>query len=213
MTRTALLAAAVLLTGCTSLTNSAARTLSGKFTKTPRPHAGELAEVLTLWQPGEGRTADGLPSRGFAGQILFFKPGSADPTAVDADIVVYVFDDAGDDTEQREPLHRFHFSSEALQKYLRPSEVGVGYQLFLPYTREGDHHAVCSLRVVAQPRSGSRIMSPAADVTLHGRRETEVLRPADWTRESIEPADRMTPRQKLNVYSIPLPTKRPEARR
>ena len=196
--------------GCTT----AIKSVTAKFDKPPEPHGGELSEVMALWQPGEGRGADGLPTRGFAGQIFFFRPGNAEPVPVDADIVIYVFDNVGSPEEQKEPVHRFHFSSEAFQTHLGPSSVGTCYQLFLPYTRPGDHHAVCSLRVIAQPRNGSRTASQSADVTLEGRRadRTPPLQPVDWSDRTqhleVRPTDsKMTGQNasdRLNVFSIPL---------
>ena len=50
-------------------------------------------EVICLWEPAEGLGLDDMPTRGFAGQLLFFGGKNAEPLRVDGEVKVYVFDD------------------------------------------------------------------------------------------------------------------------
>ena len=165
----AALAVAIAMTsGCTSLLSLGA----ARFARTqPSP---EAAEILAVWQPGEGRDTNGLPARGFAGRLFFFAPTSPSPVPVDGDVTVFLFDDQGTPDEQSRPIYRFHFDSAAWQTYRTESDVGTAYQLFLPYTREGDHHAICTLRVQFKSAGGRNTLSDAADVVLTGQRAEDV---------------------------------------
>lgn len=124
-----------------------------------------ITDVVALWQPGEGTTPDGLPCRGFAGQVMFFEAGSDSPVAVDGSVRIYVFDDHGDDASK--PLHVFNFDPGAWGKYRCQTKLGTSYQVFVPYTREGSHRASCSVRVRFE-NDKSRLLSDAAGVVLDG---------------------------------------------
>lgn len=135
-----------------------------------------VVEVLCLWQAAEGTGLDGLPCRGFAGQILFFANGIATPARVEGDVRIYVFDDQGPLEEQEKPIHEFNFDSGAFQAFLTETNVGGAYQLFVPYTRKGSHRATCSLRVRLTPKTGSPVYSKIASVILPG---TVTRKPAE----------------------------------
>jgi hypothetical protein len=133
--RTLLLAAALLpLAGCAELS---------LFAWTNRPDYIEpdqrhpVTELLCLWEQGEGQGLDGLPARGFAGQIFFFTRGRTEPAKVTGDVTVYVFDDHGTVEDQRHPFHQFNFEAAAWNSFLVDAKLGPAYQLFLPYTRKG----------------------------------------------------------------------------
>lgn len=127
-----------------------------------------VVEVLCVWQPAEGRGLDNLPSRGFGGQVLFFSAGRKEPVKVEGDIRIYVFDDAGVDGDASKPIHQFDFPAAAWNTFLRPSNLGASYQIFIPYTRKGVHSANCSLRVQITPPGGLPVYSRFATVNLMG---------------------------------------------
>jgi hypothetical protein len=52
-----------------------------------------VSEIICLWQPAEGQDMDGLPCRGFAGQLLFFAVGNEAPAEVGGEVMIYIFDD------------------------------------------------------------------------------------------------------------------------
>lgn len=141
-----------------------------------------VIEVICLWQAAEGQGLDGMPTRGFAGQILFFAQGYTEPCLVDGDVTIYVFDDHGDSTEQAKPLRVFQFESEVWQQYARETSLGAGHQIFLPYTRPGAHHAECALKVRFTPKQGSPQFSRMAHVVLSGVKSKNQLTRIDAPR-------------------------------
>ncbi|HET6328692.1 MAG TPA: hypothetical protein VFG04_28670 [Planctomycetaceae bacterium] len=141
----ALLAALLMLSapGCASLT-----LLNLKSEKVPTADAEHPAiEILAIWQAAEGPGPQGIPVRGFAGQIYFFSQDRAQPVAVDGTARIYVFDDHGTVEEQVRPLRQFDFDRASWTAHLQTSKLGPTYGVFIPYPRNDYHQAVCSLRV------------------------------------------------------------------
>jgi hypothetical protein len=127
-----------------------------------------VMEVICLWEQAEGTGLDGLPCRGFAGQLLFFAQGRTPPVRIDGNVRIYVFDDQGTPEEQEYPIHQFDFDAKAFQAFLTNTNIGAAYQLFIPYTRKGGHRATCSLRVRLTPEHGAPVYSKMARVELAG---------------------------------------------
>lgn len=135
-----------------------------------------VIEVVCLWEPAEGNDLNGLPTRGFAGQVLFFTPGSPQSAKVDGDIRIYVFDDVGNTEERSRPIRQFDFDAGSWNALMRDSDLGASYQLFVPYTRPGQFQANCSVRVRFTPKEGgSPIYSKIAPVALPGRPRPDVV--------------------------------------
>lgn len=170
----ALVCLALLASGCVELTAlSFARRLKTLEAGPKTP----VVEVLCLWEPAEGLGLDGLPTRGFAGQILFFTSGHPQPLKVHGDVRIYVFDDHGSPEEQARPIHQFDFAPEAWNAFLRETNVGTTYQVFIPYTRKTTFQSNCSLRVRYTPAGGgSAVYSKMATVMLPGRSRSKVSR-------------------------------------
>lgn len=106
-----------------------------------------VRQIECLWSPGEGHDPDGVPCKGFSGQILFFVGRSPTPVQVDGLIRVYLFDDQGTIEEQMKPLRQFDFSPGSWNVHLCESAYGPSYSVFVPYVRRGVSNARCSLRV------------------------------------------------------------------
>lgn len=155
---------AVLASGCHQF--DLFRRESAKLPEATAEHP--VVEALCLWEAADGTGLDGLPCRGFAGQILFFAAGHAAPVRANGHIRIYVFDDQGDYEEQQRPIHQFDFDGAAFQKFLADTNVGAAYQIFVPYTRKGNHRATCSLRVRLTPEHGSPVYSKMASIILPG---------------------------------------------
>ncbi len=135
----------------------------------PRATARNPASrIVAIWQPADGRNLNGLPGRGFAGQILFFPAKGEAPIAVDGDVRIYVFDDQGSPEEQMKPMHQFDFAGGSWEAQLVEGSLGPAYQVFIPYTRKGTHRAKCSLRIRLQPEVGTALYSEVIDVVLPG---------------------------------------------
>jgi hypothetical protein len=167
---------AVCCGGCTSLGLSALSFGKPRFAEASP--SNPVSEIVCLWEPGEGRGLDNLPSRGFAGQLLFFTPGNPQPAKVNGDIRIYVFDDVGTIEEQAKPIYQFDSVDGAWNSYLSEANIGASYQIFIPYTRKGAYAANCSLRVRYTPAEGGPpVYSRIATVALPGRRREETAEP------------------------------------
>jgi len=152
-----------------------------------------VVEIMCLWEPGEGSGLDNLPSRGFAGQVLLFARGNSSPVIGDGDVTVYVFDDQGTDTEQAKPIHQFEFKQGTWSQYLSETNIGSAYQIFLPYTKRGAHHAECAIRVKYTPAAGGpSVYSRMATIVLPGRKPSQEQN-GSGERSAIEPPGRQLP--------------------
>ena len=127
-----------------------------------------VTEVMCLWEPAEGTGLDGLPTRGFAGQILFFTAGQPSPAKVEGDVRIFVFDDEGVNGDKAQPIHQFDFPGAAWNAFMTSSNFGTTYQLFVPYTRPGAHHAECEIRIRYTPAGGNPVFSRPCTITLAG---------------------------------------------
>lgn len=159
-----LLALVPFLAGCTSLDLNLT-----DFSRTV-DQTTSVGELVCLWEAAEGVGLDGLPTRGFAGQILFFVKGQPQPVRVNADVRIYVFDNQGTSEEQSRPLHEFNFPSDVWNTYLTQTNLGAAYQLFIPYTRKGGNFAKCELRVRLTAPDRLPVYSKMAAITLPGRK-------------------------------------------
>ncbi len=131
-------------------------------------------QVLCLWQPSTGRDPDGLPCRGFAGQIIFLSGVNTTPLAVDGDVRIYVFDDQGT-LEERSVPRLWDFDSGAWNMHLTNSSLGAAYSVFIPYTRPGSQQTSCTLRLRLTPKQGQPIFSETASVILPGRKVVDSI--------------------------------------
>ena len=150
--------------------------------------------IVALWEPSEGIGLDKLPTRGFAGQILFFIRGSSSPVAVKGKVRIYVYDDQGPAESRLQPIHQFDFPSESWAAHLITGMLGPSYHVFIPYTRKHPYRAQCSLRVRLTPEEGPVIYSELVHVTLPGptreRRPTAALElESGEAHGSAQPAD------------------------
>lgn len=149
-----------------------------------------VKEVICLWQAAEGTNADGRPTRGFAGQLLFFAAREDETVRIDGDIRVYVFDDQGTAEEQAKPIHQFDFDSHAFEAFLTETNLGAAYQFFIPYTREGSQKATCSLRVKYTSADGRNVYSKIAQVILPGTGNEKPINMVTITNKKQDSSDR-----------------------
>jgi hypothetical protein len=165
----------VLASGCaqTSLFKGAAKIEAA----TPKEPAVKL---LCIWEPARGRGPNGMPTRGMAGQLMFFTRSNPSPVAVDGDVRIYLFDNAGTREEQAKPIHQFDFTPETWQAHLRDGNLGPSYHLFVPYVRGGFQQVECSLQVRFTPKEGPVVYSEMTSVVLPGNTES-----AEDTPESL----------------------------
>lgn len=154
--------------------------LPGMRKKMPEAKPNDpVVEIIGLWQPARGKGLDGMPTRGFAGQIMFFTRGQKSPVKVDGDVRVYVYDDLGTREEQAKPIRQFDFVDGTWNGYLYDVNMGPSYYVFIPYTRDGSLQANCSLRVRLKLKSGHTVYSDVANVALSGSPREEVAAALD----------------------------------
>jgi hypothetical protein len=127
-----------------------------------------VVKIVCIWEAAEGQGLDGMPTRGFAGQILFFTHSQPSPVRVDGDIRVSVYDGQTHLAEDAQPVHNFDFMGDAWTIHLVDSALGPSYNLFVPYTTNHSWLANCSLRVRLTPKIGPAVYSELVHVTLPG---------------------------------------------
>jgi hypothetical protein len=130
----------------------------------------EVSSIQCVWQSGEGVGLDNMPTRGFAGQVLFFIRGEPEPVPVNGDVRIYVFDDQGTVEEQAKPIHEFNFPAAVWSSYRQETNLGSAYHVFIPYTRKGGMAASCTLRVRMTAVGRPPVYSQLATISLPGRR-------------------------------------------
>lgn len=150
-----------LLSGCATLS------LPWDKDKFPKASAqNPVVQIVCLWEQAEGRDPDGVPCRGFAGQILFLSNRHATPVEVEGDVRIYLFDNIGSTEDQSKPLRQYDFTTEAWELHLSKSAVGPSYSVFVPYVRRGQFNPQCSLRVRLTPKTGPTIFSQLSTISL-----------------------------------------------
>lgn len=162
------------LTGCSSLALSTWSWRNvNQFATAKKP----AVEVVALWEPAEGKGLDGLPTRGFAGQLLFFQHQNSSPVYVKGEVMIYLYDDQGQLDEQSKPIHQFKFDSGAWQVHAVESTLGPAYQIFIPYVRKGKDQSECALRVKLTQKDSPDIYSRMISVKLDGKKPADKPEP------------------------------------
>jgi len=153
-----------LFPGCASIANFAAmRSIPVASPQNP------VVDFACIWQQGEGRDEHGKPCRGFCGQLMFLTATSKKPAVVHGGATIYVFDNVGTPEEQAKPFKTFSFTPEEWTSFQRRTNLGMTYQLFIPYTRPGNHDAECQLHVRFDPVGGSTIYATPESIGLRGK--------------------------------------------
>lgn len=193
---------------------------SGAMIKAPmelisgNSHSQSISKVLCLWEAAEGQSVGGSPSRGFAGQILFFEHGKPSPVKVNGDVVIYQYKDFDPDAEEHQLVHTFRFDAKSWKVHLADGALGESYNVFLPLSEKKKEQVTCALRVELTLDSGRKVSSPFTEVTLGGKK----IKVTDSERQSfirnrqiggkIEaavPVEKQTAQQALNTMTIELP--------
>ena len=146
------------------------------FTNARRPKP--VSRILCLWEAAEGQGLDEKPSRGFAGQIMFFSPGEPSPVKVNGIVRIYEYVDFDDSLSEHQPIHEFIFDDGGWNAHRTESTLGETYNVFLPYVLKDGRHNVCALRVEFESEDGRKVSSPYTEVTLASkttRKATQAL--------------------------------------
>lgn len=142
-------------------------------------------QMVTVWQPAQGRGLNGLPTRGLSGQLMFFTRRNPSPVIVEGEARVYLFDDQGAADEQARPIHQFDIRPEVWPAHQQVGTLGPTYQVFVPYPRNGREQVECSVQIRFTQKEGPVIFSEMTSVTLPG---TVPKQQTDSTSEGSGPA-------------------------
>lgn len=159
--------AALATTGCSQLPTALSSVVPANV-RTRLMSEAQVSKILCLWEPAEGKSVNGAPSRGFAGQILFFTPGQKLPIPVHGVVTIYEFDNVGTAEEQARPIHKFKFDDVAWNMHMTDGDVGPAYNVFIPYTRKHHYGARCALRLKYESPNGDVTYSEMAGIVLPG---------------------------------------------
>jgi hypothetical protein len=164
-----------------------------------------VVKILCLWEPSEGRDPNGLPCRGFAGQVLFLGNHGGTPVKVQGDVAIYVFDDFGTPEEQARPLHVFEFKGGSWDRHLKVGTFGPAYHVFVPYTRPGGYEANCSLRIKLTPYDGAPVVySDPSNLPLKGKPRPFSAGTDQGSSTASESGPKLPPPPQVRTTSIPL---------
>ncbi|MEQ9408814.1 MAG: hypothetical protein RIK87_13850 [Fuerstiella sp.] len=205
--------------GCSSsaLLKSSASVLTAPVTALSGARRDKpVAKILCLWEAAEGQGLDGLPGRGFAGQVMFFTHGDPSPMSVSGTVRIFEYTDYDPDNSDPVPAHLFTFDSGGWNAHRAEGTLGQTYNVFLPYVEKNNRHAVCALRVEFESENGRVISSPYTEVTLAARttrKPTSALHRDIVTSSSTDrsetndpaAADQKKPEPKLESHTIKLP--------
>jgi hypothetical protein len=148
--------------------------LSWNRDKTPvADQRNPVRKIVCIWEPVQGQGLDGLPTRGFAGNIMFFTTSSPKPATSEGDVRVYLFHDRGTPEEQARPLHQFDFKGKAWATHLNDSIPGPSYRIFIPYVDKQPYQVNCGLRIRLTPPGGQPVYSEMVHVRLPGPSEDD----------------------------------------
>ncbi len=193
-------------TGCASLGSFWEKAPAYPLATKERP----ATQIIAMWRPSNG-THDGRPTRGFAGNIMFFTSKDTMPALVNGTVRVYVFDDQGTPEEQAKPIRQYDFPGPVWNTYAELSKIGPAYNLFIPYPRPGNHEATCTISMRLIPDDGGpALFSEEAHITLDGNRNPDKLISRTSSRVKSKPADKETPvvEQSYSVTSKTIVPKR-----
>ena len=137
----------------------------------------QVARILCLWEPAQGTGVDGKAARGFAGQILFFGPGSDAAVRVSGEVRISEYDNFDADGDEMEPLHVFTFSADAWDVHRTEGTLGHSYSVFVPYMQKHKDAAQCALRVEFVNSDGRVVASDTTEVMLPGKKSMRTAAP------------------------------------
>jgi hypothetical protein len=136
-----------------------------------RPHVEKhVVRIVALWEASNGKGIDDKPSRGFAGQILFFGPKTLTGARVRGHVNIYQYDNFKRDSDDDiEPLHTFSFDPDVWDLHHTEGTLGHSYSCFIPYMRKHKGQATCGLKVEFVPENGQSVSSEITEVLLPSR--------------------------------------------
>lgn len=152
----------------------------------------EVARIVTIWEPSQGKGLDDRNARGFAGQILFFGPGCESGGRVHGKVLIHQYDEYDKDSdEDPKLLHTFAFEPEAWEAHRTEGTLGHSYSVFIPYMNRHKDQVNCAIKVELIRDNAPPVSSQETAVLLPGRNTTELAaaRTRGFVRENRIGAD------------------------
>ncbi|MHB8897261.1 MAG: hypothetical protein ACYC6Y_00790 [Thermoguttaceae bacterium] len=133
--------------------------------------------VVDVWTDDVLHQTGQVSKRGFGGRLMFYNRQSESPIKVEGSLTVYLFDDHCEDPLREEPLHKFVFPADTLEKHYSKSELGHSYSFWLPVDDVGGVERRLTMIARFQPKVGGRIMGQPSTHVLPGRPADENASP------------------------------------
>lgn len=112
----------------------------------------------------------GQPSkRGFGGRLMFYNHEDEKPIKVEGTLTVYLFDDRCEDPLREDPIHKYIFPAETLEKHHSQSELGHSYSFWLPVDNVGGVEKKLTIIARFEPKIGGKVMANPSTHVLPGR--------------------------------------------
>ncbi len=165
-----LVALALLMTGCQSLTNNgkaSGKRSTGSWFR-PQPTYESPEQLMVVWTDAVQNIPGQPPRRGCGGRLYFFDRKSR-PIPVDGTLIVYAFDDAVPSSDGARPQARFVFSADQFTKSFSESELGASYNVWVPWDTLGNPQKKLTLITVFRDGAGKVIKADPASVVLPGK--------------------------------------------
>ena len=141
----------------------------GRLVGRPRVEKN-VARIVALWEPSNGKSIDDKPARGFSGQILFFGTETDTGCRVRGTVNIYEYDEYDPDAlDDVTPLHTFSFHPDTWEGHRSEGTLGHSYSCFIPYMNKHKNQVNCGLRVELITDDGQKITSEITEVLLPTR--------------------------------------------
>jgi hypothetical protein len=166
-----------------------------------KPAPETPTRLVTTWTEAVLNRPGETPQRGFGGRLAFFKNGNEDPVRVEGQLVIYAFDESGDDPYKTEPTKRYIFPADQLAVYESESTVGPTYNIWLPWDEAGGVERKVSLIARFEPKDGAIVVGEQTRHLLSG------TSPAGAARQQMASTIQPGPSHlELARYQAPAPT-------
>jgi len=127
------------------------------------------ARVVDVWTDDILHQTGQPSKRGFGGRLIFYNRENEKPIKVDGTLVVYLFDDRCEDPLREDPIHKYIFPAEILEKHHSESELGHSYSFWLPVDEVGGVERKLTIIPRFEPRVGGKVMAKPSTHVLPGR--------------------------------------------
>lgn len=126
--------------------------------------------VAAIWTPDVMARPGEPAARGFGGRLYFYNQANR-PIKVEGQLVVYAYDESGDDSQREAPDRKYAFTPEQFTSHQSQSELGESYSVWLPWDAltTGEQKGI-SLLPVFTATSGKIVMGQQALNLLPGKK-------------------------------------------